>query len=185
MNNTAAKSAVPLASSATESASPMVAPTHPVVVSVAQGYEHAINIRIVPADIAQFKPYVFGCQPRHGATRRDAEPVPLLPPSLIDKLGAANRAVVAWLAQAPANATLFLAQPVEALGRAGVQLTRTEQKLLGRLHQAATDTRSVAPGVTITKLAVTANAKGRVPDPEQVRRSRPAREKDCDCEGKE
>lgn len=184
MNLAAARPVVTPEQPAAEAAS-ADPPTHPVIGRVPQGYDHAITVRIVPGLASHFTGQLFGCQPRQGAPRRDADPVPLPAPLLV-KLGEANRRIVAWLAQDPANAAHFLARPVEALARAGVELSRAEQKALGRLHEAATETRVVAPGVRITRLAVAANAKGRVPDPEQAPRKRPdSREKDCGCDGKD
>lgn len=132
-----------------------------VVATVPQGYETKINIRLVPGRDLQLAPEAVGCRPRKGAPRPGGRTL-TLPEGLAGKLKEANSKVVAWLAQEPANAGLFLARPVEALVKAGVELTRTEQKTLDRAHRAVHEATLVAPGVKVTELNATAIPKGRV-----------------------
>jgi hypothetical protein len=132
-----------------------------VVARVPQGFETRINIRFVPGREIRFPLEIFGCQPRQGAPRRDADPVPL-PPGLPEKLKEVNRKVVEWLARDRANSQLFLERPVEALMKAGVELTRAEQKALARSHRGVTDSMVVPPGVKVVSLTASAYPKGRV-----------------------
>ena len=126
-----------------------------------QGFENTINVRIVPGrDFpTNFEP--LGCQPREGATRRDTETVPL-PEELTSKLKDANKKVVAWLAKDKKNASFFLRQPVEALLKAGIDLSRSEQKALDRSHRQVREVSIVPPGVNVTELSAVAYPKGRV-----------------------
>ncbi|MBN1447326.1 MAG: hypothetical protein JXA28_05295 [Bacteroidetes bacterium] len=132
-----------------------------IVGNVPQGYETNIRVRLVPGRDLDITAVPRGCRSRTGAPRRDAEPLDL-PADLTDKLKKADKAVVAWLAQDEANARLFMARPVEALLKAGVELTRTEQKAIERTHQHVRDTAVVAPGVKVDTLTVTAFPKGRI-----------------------
>ena len=132
-----------------------------VVAKVPQGFETRINIRLVPGRDVRFPPEIFGCRPRKGAPRRDAEPVPL-PGSLAGKFAEVNRKVIEWLAREPANAQLFLERPVEALTKAGVDLTRAEQKALARSHRSVSDSIALPPGSKVIGLTASAFPKGRV-----------------------
>lgn len=131
------------------------------VVKVPQGYDTRINVRLVPGRNIQFTPDVLGCQPRQGAPRRAAEPA-ALPERLADKIRDANKQVIDWLAKDTGNAQLFLTHPVEALIKAGVDLTRTEQKALNRTHRAVIDATVIAPGVKVAAFTVSAFRTGRV-----------------------
>lgn len=131
------------------------------VAKVPQGYEANINIRLVPARDIRFTPEALGCKPRHGAVRRDTDPV-ALPESLPIKFKEANKKVAAWLAQEPANAKLFLERPVDALAKAGVDLTRAEIKALTRARRSADEAAVVAPGVKIVTLSASGYTSGRV-----------------------
>lgn len=164
-------------------------PSGIVVSRVPQGYDTNINIRLVPGRDIQLTPHRFGCRPRQGAPRRDAEPVDL-PESLGDKLKDANKKVIDWLALDPANAQLFLAKPVEALVKAGVELSRAEQKALTRTHRAVAEASVVAPGVKVASLSASAHPTGRVgklPPGLKGSNGREGREADCGCgpKGKE
>ncbi len=132
-----------------------------IVAKIPQGYDTKINIRLVPGRDIKLTPEIVGCQPRQGAPRRDAEPV-ALPESLVGKLKDADKKVVEWLAQDEANARLFLARPVEALTKAGVDLTRSEQKTLERTHRAVNEASVIAPGVKVADLSASAYPTGRV-----------------------
>lgn len=135
--------------------------TQPVIAKVPQGYEAKLNIRLVPGRDFNVGTIRLGCRPRKGGQRRDADPV-ALPEDLTGKLRDANKKVVAWLAADTANTQLFLAKPVEALMKAGVELTRTEQKALGRTYSANHEDTVIAPGVKITDLTAVAHPTGRV-----------------------
>ena len=149
---------------------------------VPQGYESKVNVRFVPGRF-RLPPFIIGCQPRQGAPRRDVDLLPL-PKTLVDKLQDVNIRVVEWLSREPANANLFLTRPVEALLKAGVELTRAEQKALIRTFNAANEERVIPPGVKLADLSAIAAPKGRVSD-------RPGRPKqkphdgNCGCGGKE
>ncbi len=100
---------------------------------VPQGYETNINIRFVPAREIRLEADVLGCQPRQGAQKRDTQPVPL-PVSLVDKLREANKKMIEWLTSDAGNAQLFVKRPVQAMLRAGIELTRVEQKAMERTY---------------------------------------------------
>lgn len=130
-----------------------------VLAMVPHGYETNINVRIVAG--GEFVIAPRGCQPRKGATRRNAEPLDL-PSDLIDKLKDADRRVIAWLAENNGNAKLFFDRPAEALVKAGVNLTRAEQKTIDRTHREVEEATVLAPGVKVMKLEVDAFPRGRV-----------------------
>lgn len=135
--------------------------TEMVVAKVPQGYETNINVRLVPGQIVGITTVPKGCQSRQGAHRRDVEPLDL-PPDLTDKLKQADKAVVAWLAQDEANAKLFMARPAEALVKAGVELTRADQKAIERTNRQVREAAVVAPGVKVAELAVATFPHGQV-----------------------
>ena len=139
----------------------MTGDNQPVVAKVPQGYEANFNIRLVPGRDFNVGTIRLGCRPRRGGQRRDADPV-ALPEDLTGKLRDANNKVVAWLAADAANAQLFLVKPVEALMKAGVDLTRTEQKTLGRTYSDNHEGTVIAPGVKIKDLKAVAYPAGRV-----------------------
>lgn len=132
-----------------------------IVAKVPQGYETNINVRLVPGRDVDITTVPTRCQPRKGAPRREAEPLDL-PPDLIDKLKHADKAVVAWLAQDEANAKLFMARPAEALLKAGVNLTRADQKAIERTHREVREATVVGPGVNVTEFTVAAFPRGRI-----------------------
>ncbi|MCQ1536862.1 hypothetical protein FTO70_14520 [Methanosarcina sp. KYL-1] len=132
-----------------------------VLVRVPQGYDAKINIRIVPGHDIHLTPRIPSCQPRQGASRRDIQPV-ALPESLAVKLAEADKMVINWLAQDEANAKLYMEQPVESLIKAGVKLTRSDQKLLKRAHSMVEESSVVPPGVKVTDFYASADPKGRV-----------------------
>lgn len=131
-----------------------------IVAKVPQGYETNINVRLVPGRDVEFTA-IKGCRPREGAPRRDAEPLDL-PPDLIAKLKNADKTVVAWLAQDEANARLFMARPAEALVKAGVDLTRADQKALDRTHREVGQAAVVGPGVKVASFTATAFPQGHI-----------------------
>lgn len=132
-----------------------------VVAKVPQGYETKINLRLVPGREFEIAPIPKGCRPRKGAPRRHAELLDL-PAELIDKLRRSDKTVIAWLAQDQANARLFMARPAEALVKAGVDLTRAEQKAIDRTHGQVSEAAVVAPGVKVASLTAAAFPRGQV-----------------------
>jgi hypothetical protein len=132
-----------------------------IVAKVPQGYETNINVRLVPGRDLDVTTILKRCRPRRGAPRRDAEPLDL-PPDLIDKLKNADKVVIAWLAQDEANSRLFMAQPAEALLKAGVNLTRADQKAIERTHREVREAMVVGPGVKVTEFTVAAYPRGRI-----------------------
>jgi len=87
-----------------------------------------------------------------------------LPPNLITKLLTANEHLINWLAQDPVNAEDFLGHPVEALMKAGIELTRADQKALTRAHAAARNAATIPPGARLVGLSATADVSGVVVD---------------------
>lgn len=149
------------------------------VARVPQGYDATINVRFVSVtDIETTQR--LNCQPRKGANRRDAEAV-ALPETLVSKFKVANSMVIEWLAKDPINAELFLRKPVEALQKAGVELTRAEQKFLARTHREASQAAVVAPGVNVKTLAATGHTTGRVGDTKFPPAGNGGKTNDCDC----
>lgn len=132
-----------------------------IVAKVPQGYETNINVRLVPGRDFEITTILKGCRPRKGAPRRDAAPLNL-PPDLIDKLKNADKTVVAWLALSEANARLFMVRPAEALVKAGVNLTRADQKAIERTHHEVREVTVVAPGVKVAEFTVAAFPRGQV-----------------------
>lgn len=132
-----------------------------IVAKVPQGYETNINVRLVPGRDVEIAPIPKECRPRKGAPRRDAEPLDL-PPDLVVKLKDADKAVVAWLAEDEANARLFVARPAEALVKAGVDLTRADQKAIDRTHREVAQATVVGPGVKVANLTATAFPRGHI-----------------------
>ena len=155
-----------------------------VVARIAQGAEARINIRLVQGREILIKPELLRCQPRQGASRRETEPVSLRD-DLIVKLRDANKNVIAWLAKEEANAEFFLAEPVQALLKAGVELTRTEQKALQRQHNLVSEVSMVPPGVDITHLSAKAFSKGSIGKINPRRKKSPESNDDCACGSEE
>jgi hypothetical protein len=166
----------PPAAAGQPTASTVAGAPRAVVAHVPQGFTSTINLRLVPARDVVVRPKPTGCQPREGATRRDATPV-TLPDPLAETLKNASKELLAWVARDPANATLFVAQPVEALARAGVELSRADQKTLLRAHAAVRDAAVVPPGVTVTGVVAVADPRGRVGDG----KSKPTAPASSDC----
>jgi len=132
-----------------------------IVAKIPQGYETNINVRFVPGRSIDFAPISKKCRPRKGAPSRNADPLNL-PPDLIEKLKKADKVVIAWLAKDEANAKLFLNRPAEALIKAGVDLTRAEQKTIDRTHHEVHQATVVGPGVKVASLTATAYTRGRI-----------------------
>jgi hypothetical protein len=151
-----------------------------IIAQVPQGFTTKINVRLIPGKDIRIMPWDMGCQPRLGATRRDADPL-ALPGSLVGKLREANAKMLEWLSQDAAHARLFLEQPVSALLKAGVELTRAEQKALTRSHRAVRETAVVPPGVTLNTLTVSADPKRRIGMPRPSSKQPNAPDSDCGC----
>jgi len=142
--------------------------TRAVVARIPQGLETKVSVRILPAREIVLDPVRLGCQPRQGASRRDTQPLPL-PEGLGDRLKEANRQIVAWLARDVANAAGYMADPVAALGAAGVELSRAEWKALSRTHQAVRDAAMVPPGLElVSEPAIKGVTRGKVGDVKRV-----------------
>jgi hypothetical protein len=135
-------------------------PSPVVIARVPQGMESRITARLLPAREVILEP-VIGCRPRRGAPRRDAQPIPL-PEGLADKLKGANGQVIGWLTRDAANARAFMEDPVTALAAAGVELNRSEQKALGRAHQAVREVAVIPPGVVSAQPNIKASRSGKV-----------------------
>ena len=151
----------PGAAGAVPEAATQTAADPPVKAIVEPGFHTTINVRLLPARqvvIGDPKP---GCQPRGGAPGHLPLPAPM-PDGLPGRLLAANKSVVAWLTKDPANAELFLNDPVTALGRAGAELNRADAKALSRSHGQVREQAVLPPGAVVKKLTVRAAARGKV-----------------------
>ncbi|NVK21533.1 MAG: hypothetical protein HWD86_03365 [Kangiellaceae bacterium] len=133
----------------------------PVQANIPQELSANINIRVVPGRDFEFYPIKKKCKSRTGVEKKVAESLDL-PVSLRDKLKSVNKQVIDWLAEDQANTKLFLAQPVVALAKAGVELTRVEQKHLLRTHQEVNDAMVVAPGVNVELLDTKVYKRGKI-----------------------
>jgi hypothetical protein len=136
-------------------------PNSLVVAKVEQGYTTNINFRLVPGRDISIALKPKGCQPRTGAPRRDTDLLDL-PAPVVEKLKKANKAVVAWLAADEGNAQLFLANPAEALAKAGVDLDRAEKKAIDRTHREVREAAVVAPGVDVKGIKAVAFPTGKI-----------------------
>jgi hypothetical protein len=132
-----------------------------VVAKIPQGYDTKINIRLVPGRDFKLEPAIPKCKPRGGAKVPDIK-LHVLPANLVAKLKNGDKKVIDWLAADDANGRLFLEHPVEALTKAGVELARSEQKSLERIHTAVNELRVVGPGVNIEQFSVATYPKGQV-----------------------
>jgi len=134
----------------------------PIVTQVAPGFTGGISIRIVPGTELFPKAPEATCTPRGD---RPPAPRPFVISSAVeDVLTTANSAVIAWLAESRDNAEQFVADPVGALARAGVELTRAQANELRRAHGAVRYDAVLPPGARVTKLTVAATTRGKVGD---------------------
>jgi hypothetical protein len=148
-----------------------------------QGFDTRINVRIVPGRDIAVGHATMKCQPRTGAPRHDADLVPL-PPTLIHKLQEGNKRVMEWLANDSKNAQMFMSQPVQALLKAGIELTRAEQKLLATCHAGVRDAAIVGPGVRVERFDTAVHPKGRVGEIKGSPTQADVQDHDCGCGGK-
>lgn len=132
-----------------------------VVAKVPQGFELNINVRLVPGGDFALPKRPLRCRPRKGAPRRDAEPL-ALPEEVMKKLQEADKVMMEWLAKDEANASLYMAHPVEALLKAGVKLSRQELKAVERAHGEVEQTAVVGPGVKVAGFKAAAFPRGRI-----------------------
>ncbi|MFE9785192.1 hypothetical protein ACFYO7_07420 [Nocardia salmonicida] len=121
-----------------------------VIAQLPQGYDVRVKFNFVLgsgllAELARCRPRQ-GAVPEWGATT--------LPEPLRDKLKAADQLVLDWLAQDRSHPKLFLVKPVDAMLKAGVELSRREQRMLERLHAAASETNTLPPGTSIARLSI-------------------------------
>ena len=103
----------------------------PVLAQICEGLNQKFNVRLVTASVGAMKHVNLGCQPRKGATRRDAQPLDL-PDTFKDRFTDINKAMTEFLQKSPKNATHFLSNPLEAMQKAGIELSRAEQKHFSR-----------------------------------------------------
>jgi hypothetical protein len=134
-----------------------------IVASVQPGFTATINMRLLPARDVIIEVPKPTCQPRADAAGQ-APQTSALPQGLAGRLLEASKAVVAWLTKDPANAELFLNNPVAALSQAGVDLARVDAKALARSHNQVRQQAVVPPGAVVSKLTVHAAARGKVGD---------------------
>lgn len=167
-----------------------VHPGDMVVVRVPQGCDMTVSIELDRSPDISLALASPACEPRQagGGTRGTGTS---LPHGLVDKLGHADRRVSDWLLADDANPELFFSRPVEALKRAGVELSRAEQKTLLRAHQAFNEAAVVGPGVRVAGLSVSmrrrnrAGEPGREPGPVSGSLPGPGRSDDCGCGSRE
>lgn len=126
------------------------------VIRLPEGANARLNLHIGPGMTTPIFPKSVKCKPRGGQVGA-ASPISH---DLAAKLEEANDQVTDWLASGEANVDTFLRRPVEALGLAGIELTRSEQKELRRAHQEAAEELVAPPGVKITSLSATAYRMG-------------------------
>jgi hypothetical protein len=154
-----------------------------VVAVVPQGVSAAFTVTLVPGGpvgLADPVQRALRCFPR-GQIHHDTTS-PLLTGQLAEKLEAASTKVMAWLEKDNANALLLMSDPVAALGKARIRLSRSDQKALARAHGAVTEASVVPPGLRVTRLTVAADRKKSVPDAAVTRSARnPQRDDDCGC----
>ncbi len=162
---------------------PVTAASAAVGATVQPGFTSAISVRLLPAREVVIAAPAPGCQPRGGGPGRPSGQQVPLPDGLGGRLQAANKAVVAWLTRDPANAQLFLADPVTALAQAGAELTRADVKALARAHTQVRQQAVLPPGGTVSELTVRAAARGKVSDPSSRRPTGPggAPRAGCGC----
>lgn len=136
--------------------------SRPIRAQIEAGFDSTVSIRIVPGRDLFKEPQRGECSPR-GDRPYGVRPTPF-PAELVEKLTKANTAVIDWLARDTANAEQFIHDPVVALERAGVELTRAEAKVLSRSHGALRDDAVLPPGAAISTLTISATKRGKVGD---------------------
>jgi hypothetical protein len=160
-----------------EPAAAATEPTPTVVAQRSEAYDLHLKVNVLPArDI--LGTVLLGCQPRQGAQRIKKDSVEL-PEDTRHALGLANRQLIDWLAKSQANAQAFLADPLAALGQAGVKLDRSHLKAIDRVMREVGQSQAVWPGLQMQSVQVSARSQGTVP---AVEGSPPPA--DCGCGGK-
>ena len=130
--------------------------------SITPGYNTSINIRFVPGrDFDDLVAIPKTCKPRNGKRRSGTELLDL-PEKLVAKLIESDKQVIAWLAENEANTRLFLSDPASALKKAGIDLTRAEQKHLHRTHQEVSQSSVIGPGVKVDEINTAVFPDGRI-----------------------
>ncbi len=139
----------------------------PIRATIEPGFAGTVSIRFMPGRDPFQIPTRPECAPR--GDRPPRMPPIAISPSAVAKLTDANRKVINWLSEDAANAALFVEDPVGALARAGVELTRAEAKSVSRSHAAVKEDAVLPPGAQISTLEALATTKGKVgsarPDP--------------------
>jgi hypothetical protein len=151
-----------------------------VSVTIANGYDQKINIRIVQGTDVPLNPYDRKCAPRKGADRKDKKPLDL-PPSVVANFPDINKLVMTWMNQAAGNAHLFLQDPVQSLLAAGVKLSREDQKQISRNAEEVKAMAMIPPGARVTHFTA-GTRKGKVTKEEEKKPGKDhSKEKDCGC----
>ncbi|WP_294116929.1 hypothetical protein, partial [Thiolapillus sp.] len=70
--------------------------------------------------------------------------------------------MIAWLARDEANTRLFLSHPAEAMKKAGIDLSRAEQKLLHRTREEVAQSTMIGPGVKVVNISTAVFPDGRI-----------------------
>jgi hypothetical protein len=153
--------------------------TEAVSVTISHGYDHKINILVVPATEIAIRPEKK-CVPRKDADRRDARPLDL-PPDFIRNFPEINKKMMGWLTSDAGNAHLFLQKPVESMLKAGIKLSREDQKQLSRNVEEIKAMAMIPPGARVTHFTAGTH-KGKVTkEPEKKSGKDKSSEKDCGC----
>ena len=125
-----------------------------------QAYELHLNLNFVPGrdSLATAR---LGCRPRQGAQRVEVDPVDLPAPTHAF-LHEVNKAMTEWLARDASHQAAFIADPVGAFAKAGIELDRSHAKALMRVRESLGAAEAVAPGLRIMTVRTSANPKGRI-----------------------
>jgi hypothetical protein len=94
----------------------------------------------------------------------DVGPVDLPAPSrqfLVD----VNAAMVEWLGRDASHQAAFIADPMAAFAKAGIELDRTHVKAFMRAREALGSAEAVTPGLQIKTVRSGVNPKGRIRPP--------------------
>lgn len=126
------------------------------------GYNTNINVRFVPGrNIGDLVAIPKTCKPRNGKKHPKADLL-ALPDKLVAKLVASDKKMIAWLARDEANTRLFLSHPAEAMKKAGIDLSRAEQKLLHRTREEVAQSTMIGPGVKVVNISTAVFPDGRI-----------------------
>jgi hypothetical protein len=125
-----------------------------------QGYELNLNLNFVPGRDA-ISTVFLRCQPRQGALRVEADPIGL-PSETLRLLRDSNRKMIEWLARDGSHQSAFIADPVEAFARAGIDIERAHVKALRRVREALGGAEAITPGLQVMSVRTSVDVNGKV-----------------------